>query len=390
MDNKLAYWSAGGASARGGIKRIFYPLVLAGMLLVFLCALPKSVFASDLTFRGVDLTQISPSYAKGFAFPGTVGTGVFDFQVPQWGPAPVGAVAPGSWLFFDDVVYATANSLKDANGNNVPDGLPHKLDQTVNLAQAIWFYPWQPNPHILPFSYLIFPTFSTIHVSTASTTTPAGTGIGGGVGAGGIGDILWEPFGLAFLFTDSPFAHYFKVQSNAEFFIQFPTGNFSKQDAFNPGSNVYGFLPLTETWIQPGDYFGKWLGKLSWNFDAGYFISTGNNDFLVPNDKAAFGNIAGTYQTYKTGQVFIWDNDFWYNFYKGFSLGLTVNWLEQTTADTLDGSSISNTEQSMISVGPSAFLSLGNWSGFIKIPFNVHTVNFYSLTEVQATVAYFW
>jgi hypothetical protein len=398
MNNGLAYWSAGGASARGSIKRIFCPLMLAGVLLVFLCVLPKSArAASNLTWQGIPLNQANgfctgcgPSIAKGFALPLTVGSGVFDFQVPQWGPAPVGAVAPGSWLFFDDVIYATAGSLKDADGRNVADGIPHKLDETANLIQAIWFYPWQPDPHVLPFTYLIFPSFVTAHVSTSGTSSG---GIGGGVGAGGIGDILWEPLGLAFLFTDSQFAHYFKVQSNAEFFIQFPSGNYSTQDSFNLGSNVYGFLPLTETWIQPGDYFGPWLSKLSWNFDAGYFISEGNSKFVMPITVTPPGGptlAAGSLQDYKTGQVFIWDNDFWYNLYKGFSLGLTVNWLEQATNDTLAGHSISNTGQEMISVGPSAFLSLGSWSGFIKIPFNVHTVNEYSLTEVQATVAYFW
>lgn len=368
------------------MKRVIQILACLCLVCVVGYGWPSSAQASDLMWRGVNLTKVSPSITKGFLLPGTVGTGVYDFQVPQWGPAPVGAVAPGSWLFFDDIVYATANSLKGPNGNDVNDGNPHNLDQTVNLAQAIWFYPWQPRKDILPFTYLIAPVWSTTHVSTGYN---GAGGIGAGVGAGGIGDILWEPLGMAFLFTDRPWAKDVRIQSNAEFFIQFPTGNYNQNDSFNPGSNVYGFMPLTETWIQGGPDTG-WLHNLSWNFDAGYFISTGNNQFIVPNIPAAFGKLAGTKQTYTTGQAFIWDNDFWYKIYKGFSFGMTVNWMQQTTADSLDGSNISNTEQSMVSVGPSAFLSLGNWSGFIKIPFNVHTVNFYDLTEVQATVAYFW
>ena len=335
------------------------------MLLVAQCYMTTICFAG-LKWRGQDLNDIY----KGAQLP--LGPAVFNsYSYPNGGKQIPASIPANTLIPMMLINYYTANTLKDNQGDSVHlvDNKDVSIDQTVLFPRLIWFLPWQPfNPHLRLDTDIILP----IATVAASLDRQTGKNLYG-VGGGGVGDIIWGPIEL-FITSIDLFGNGDVLWSSYETpLISFPSGSYNPNDVFNVGSNVYSVNLISENWFnfpKLGPYGGPQFHPFF-----SYTHHTGNDHFSTAQLPASVQAQLGPTTTYTTGDFAVLNLDAVYPVLEHLVAGVNCNFLWQISNDSMAGSSIVNSAQQAISIGPELDYMKGPVSFSYKASFEVRARN---------------
>jgi len=237
-----------------------------------------------------------------------------------------GAPPAGPGLYFQEyVMYYSADSLKDGNGNDIPLPGP-KLDNWLSLSQLIY----QSDKAVLLDGKLgvncMIPLVSLDFSPTITGLQDNGTGFGDLL----IGPFLqWDPV----MGTNGPrFMHRIELQ------MIFPTGKYNDDRALNPGSNFFSFNPY---WA--GTFFMTPQWTASWRL---HYLWNGKNDqpnihtFPGAEDtqagQAIHANLSSDYEVIPNT----------------LRLGVNAYYLDQITDTKMDGHNVSGRQEKVLGIGP--------------------------------------
>jgi hypothetical protein len=183
---------------------------------------------------------------------------------------------------------------------------------------------------------------------------------GGGLptNPGVLGDLLAGPF-LQWLDTKllgRPFVQRLELD------ITMPTGQYDKNYALNPGSNLWVIEPFYAfTWFLTPKF------STSWRIH--YTVPTKNDD-VSPSPFNGFSTEV------TPGQVFHFNYSFEYEFFKGFRGAVAGYYLKQLTEDEGSFGDISNSEEQVFAVGPALhYFFSDKFSAGLKTQWETSTEN---------------
>ena len=226
---------------------------------------------------------------------------------------------PGVGTFFTEYVQAyQSDEFKDKDGNDIP-GQPD-IGVLLSMNQLVHVY-----KHKLLGAHIGVDVLLPI-VSISGNGIPTNPGV--------LGDLTAGPF-LQWLDTKllgRPFVQRLELD------FTFPTGQYDKNYALNPGSNL---------WVIEPYYAFTWFltPKFSTSWRIHYTIST-KNDEVSPSPFNGFSTEV------TPGQVFHFNYSFEYEFWKGLRGAVAGYYLKQLTEDEGSSGDISNSEEQVFAIGP--------------------------------------
>ena len=251
---------------------------------------------------------------------------------------------PGVGTFFTEYVQAyQSDEFKDHDGNDIP-GLP-RVSYVLSMNQLVHVY-----KHKLLGAHLgvdvLLPVIS-ISASSPLTTNP-----------GVLGDLTVGPF-LQWLDTKllgRPFVQ------RVELDFSMPTGQYGKEYALNPGSNL---------WVIEPYYAFTWFltPQLSTSWRIHYTYSTENDD-------TSPGPFNGGSTKVTPGQAFHFNYSFEYELFKGFRGALAGYYLKQLTEDEGSSGDIPDSKEQVFAIGPAIhYFFSDKFSAGLKTQFETSTEN---------------
>jgi len=226
---------------------------------------------------------------------------------------------PGVGTFFTEYVQVyQSDEFKDNNGNDIP-GFP-RVSNILSMNQLVHVY-----KHKLLGAHIGVDVLLPV-VSINGGSLPTNPGV--------LGDLTAGPF-LQWLDTKllgRPFVQRLELD------FTFPTGQYDKNYALNPGSNL---------WVIEPYYAFTWFltPKFSTSWRIHYTIST-KNDEVSPSPFNGFSTEV------TPGQVFHFNYSFEYEFWKGLRGAVAGYYLKQLTEDEGSSGDISNSEEQVFAIGP--------------------------------------
>ena len=237
-----------------------------------------------------------------------------------------GAPPAGPGLYYQQyLMYYTADTLTDKNGNKIPLPDP-ELDNWVSLSQFVY----QSDKAVLLGGKAgincIVPYVGLDFTPTIVGLEDNGSGFGDIV----IGPFLqWDPI----MGANGPrFMQRFELQ-----FI-FPTGKYSEDRALNPGSNFFSINPYwAATFFVTPQWTTSWRLHYLWNDtnnQPNVLTFAGAED--MQSGQAIHANISTDYEVIP----------------KTLRLGLNAYYLDQITDTKVDGHNVSGRQEKVFAIGP--------------------------------------
>ena len=256
---------------------------------------------------------------------------------------------PGVGTFFTEYVQAyESDTFKDQNGDDIP-GQPD-IGVLLSMNQLVHVY-----KHKLLGAHIGVDVLLPV-VSISGNGIPTNPGL--------LGDLTVGPF-LQWLDTKllgRPIVQRFELD------FTFPTGEYDKKYALNPGSNH---------WVIEPYYAFTWFltPKLSTSWRIHYTYSTKNDD---PFD----GLKAAGVTELTPGQAFHFNYSLEYEFFKGFRGALAGYYLKQLTEDDTNLGDLKNitgdstTKEQVFAIGPAIHYFFSNqFSAGLKTSWETGTEN---------------
>jgi hypothetical protein len=240
-----------------------------------------------------------------------------------------GGPPAGPGLYFTQYLqYWQSDSFKDDEGKDMFTPSPGEdLNVWISLSQFIYM---SDQPLLWGGKWgmdLIVPVVSLdLDYDTSDPTFPQDNGTG-------IGDILvgpflqWDPV----MGSKGP-----KFMHRVELQVTLPTGKYSESRQLNPGSNTYTFNPY---WSGTVFFTPKWTASTRIH----YLWNSENKDTDVQAGQAVHANFSTAYEILP----------------KSLRIGLNGYYLQQFTETKKDGSSVSDSEERVLGIGPGLLWSLG-------------------------------
>jgi hypothetical protein len=250
---------------------------------------------------------------------------------------------PGVGTFFTEYVQVyQSDEFKDSNGDDIP-GLP-RVSSVLSVNQLVHVYKQKLLGAHIGVNVLL-PV-----VSINGGGLPTNPGV--------LGDLLAGPF-LQWLDTKllgRPFVQRLELD------ITMPTGQYDKNYALNPGSNLWVIEPFYAfTWFLTPKF------STSWRIH--YTVPTKNDD-VSPSPFNGFSTEV------TPGQVFHFNYSFEYEFFKGFRGAVAGYYLKQLTEDEGSFGDISNSEEQVFAVGPALhYFFSDKFSAGLKTQWETSTEN---------------
>ena len=250
---------------------------------------------------------------------------------------------PGVGTFFTEYVQAyQSDEFKDKDGNDIP-GQPD-IGVLLSMNQLVHVY-----KHKLLGAHIGVDVLLPI-VSISGNGIPTNPGV--------LGDLTAGPF-LQWLDTKllgRPFVQRLELD------FTFPTGQYDKKYALNPGSNLWVIEPYYAfTWFLTPQF------STSWRIH--YTISTENDD-VSPSPFNGFSTKV------TPGQVFHFNYSFEYEFLKGLRGGIAGYYLKQLTEDEGSSGDIPDSEEQVFAIGPAVhYFFSDKFSAGLKTAWETSTEN---------------
>lgn len=293
---------------------------------------------------------------------------------------PMIGISPAPGFYFTEYLsYYTADKLKDNHGRTLSlarDGV--ELDRSSAYASGNSIL-WISNLKILGGFY---GARFVVPVERLNTIMDAFTPFGPrhlSEGAGGVGDIYFDPLMLSWHEKHG----LFHITTGVD--ITAPTGSYNKRRLICVGRNLWTFTPAFQFTM-----FFPWHPKLSMGVRVDYSFNTKNDDFVIsPATAAKIGNMALTgLKTHITpGQEFHFDYGIGYSLTKldaahQFNVGVVGYYYQQINDDKTGYGSVEKDRGQVFAVGPGVWYNHKKWNiglqGFIETPvkfLNINTKN---------------
>jgi hypothetical protein len=250
---------------------------------------------------------------------------------------------PGVGTFFTEYIQAyQGDEFKDQDGNEIPGqpdiGTLVSLNQLVHISKRKFLGAHIGVDVLLPI------------VSISGNGIPANPDV--------LGDLMVGPL-LQWLDTKllgRPYLHRFELT------ISLPTGQYDRQFALNPGSNL---------WVIEPYYAFTWFltPKFSTSWRIHYTISTENDD-VSPSPFNGFSTEV------TPGQAFHFNYSFEYEFWKGFRGAVAGYYLKQLTEDEGSSGDIPDSEEQVFAIGPAIhYFFSEKFSAGLKTAFEMEAEN---------------
>jgi len=277
----------------------------------------------------------------------------------QYANPMIGISPPPGFYFTEYLSYYTADKLKDNNGRTLSlakDGA--ELDRSSAYASGNSIL-WTSNLKILGGSY---GARFVVPVERLITMTDALTPLGPkhlSEGAGGIGDIYFDPIILSWHQKQG----LFHITTGVD--ITAPTGLYNENRLLSVGRNLWTFTPAFQFTV-----FIPWYPRILVGMRIDYSFNTSNDSFIInPATAAKIGNMAlNGLKTHLTpGQEFHFDYGVGYSLTKldaahQFQVGIVGYYYQQVTDDKTGHGNIEADRGRVFSVGPGLWYNHKKWN----------------------------
>ncbi len=245
----------------------------------------------------------------------------------------------GSGLtYINYLSWATASSIKDSHGNNIPVFVNPRLNVVADLNQFLYSVPVPERFIGQPGLDLIVPLVDVNSAVGAGGAPLPDNGFG-------LGDILFGPF---FQFKPILVDHHPVFAHRLEFDVVAPTGKYDPTKAINPGSNTWQLNPYWAATVLP-------IHRLEISTRLQYLYNFKNTNPIneptgtplsTQEGQAIFDNFAVSYFVLPANPQ---------RAYAHFvCVGLNGYYFKQITENKTDGNSLSGTKEQTLGLGPGA------------------------------------
>lgn len=318
-------------------------------------------------------------FPSSFAFGGGGGhVALGQYANPMIGISP----APG-FYFTEYLSYYTADKLKDNRGRTLSlakEGA--ELDRSSAYASGNSLL-WISSVKILGGFY---GARFVVPVERLITMTDALTQLGPkhlSEGAGGVGDIYFDPIMLSWHQKQG----LFHITTGVD--ITAPTGSYNEKRMITVGRNLWTFTPAFQITA-----FFPWYPKISAGIRLDYSFNTSNDNFIIgPAAAAKIGNTALTgLKTHITpGQEFHFDYGLGYSVTKldaahQFQAGVVGYYYQQVTDDKTGQGRVEADRGRVFAIGPGLWYNHKKWNigiqGFIETAARNRTQGWFGLSTI--------
>ena len=302
----------------------------------------------------------------------------------QYANPMVGVSPPPGFVFTEYLSYYTADKLKDNHGRTLSLAKDYvELDRSSAYASGNSIL-WVSNLKILGGFY---GARFVVPVERLYTSMDAFIPFVGlrhlSEGAGGVGDIYFNPFMLSWHEKRG----LYHITTGVD--ITAPTGSYNKKRMICVGRNLWTFTPAFQFTL-----FFPWYPKISVGMRFDYSFNTPNDDFIINQGTAAkIGNPFSTFQkTHITpGQEFHFDYGIGYSLTKldaahQFSVGVVGYYYQQVNDDKTGYGSVEKDRGQVFAVGPGLWYNHKKWNiglqGFFETAAKNRTEGWFGLSTI--------
>jgi hypothetical protein len=290
--------------------------------------------------------------------------------------------APG-FVFTEYLSYYTADKLKDNHGRTLSlarDGV--KLEQSSAYASGNSIL-WVSNFKILGGFY---GARFVVPVERLNTIMNALTFFGPrhlSQGAGGVGDIYFDPFMLSWHQKQG----LFHITTGVD--ITAPTGSYNERRMICVGRNLWTFTPAFQFTV-----FVPWYPKISVGMRIDYSFNTTNDDFIInPATAVKIGNpfLTGMKTHITPGQEFHFDFGIGYSLTKldaahQVNVGVVGYYYQQVNDDKTGYGNIEKDRGRVFGIGPGVWYNHKKWNiglqGFVETGAKNRTQGWFGLSTI--------
>ncbi len=316
-----------------------YKKIFSAVCVMMTALLVVTAQAKDLSYKHINLD--AAGIHKGVALPSDPGTSLFGLTFVTGAEGLPEHLPTNALLLFPITDSQWANGSYDASGNKVEGVGNISANALILRGLYIWPKSLQPSSrHWMLSSDFVLPAMVNIHVNAGAPGTPKGLGVGGS----SVGDISFAPVALVFKGYNYPSI---TVSGYIGLLINFPTGSYSKNNAFNVGSNEYSFTFLTNPIITFPHL------NLYWDQELQYTHTTiGNGSFVLDANPAANELYTGKpISRYTTGDLLTYNSDLLYKVSETLAVGPSMAVMSQLSNDKWNHVTVKNSKQYSLAVG---------------------------------------
>lgn len=234
-----------------------------------------------------------------------------------------GIAGPGL-LFEQTIEYYRANRFTDSKGNKIPGN--NSLESWLSLTHLAYVTKLKILGGYYGFEALL-----------PATLVDLDTDLGIRGHKGGVGDVILSPFLIQWVdhkIFNMPYFH------RIDFDFILPTGRYDKDSAINIGSHVYSFNPYYAfTLLITPKLETSWRIHYLWNSKNHSPPESFHADSIQP------------------GQAFHLNYAFSYEILNGLRAGIAGYYLNQITADKVDGHKRPHSKEEVFAIGPGLMYS---------------------------------
>jgi hypothetical protein len=297
----------------------------------------------------------------------------------------VGISPPPGFYFTEYLSYYSANKLKDNSGRTLSlsrDGT--RLDRSSAYASGNRIL-WMSKFKILGGFYGAQFVVPVERLNTMiDVLTPVGP-MRMGEGRGGVGDLFFNPFILAWHEKHG----LFHITTGVD--ITAPTGPYGKYHMVNVGKHLWTIIPAFQITV-----FVPWYPKIAIGARLDYSFNTKNNDFIVNADTAAkIGNMAlsGVKTSITPGQEFHLDYGISYALLPlradpQLSVGVVGYYYQQITDDKTGVGTVEHDKGRVFAVGPGVWFNYKKWNIGLRAAFETVAKNRPEGFLILSTITY--
>jgi hypothetical protein len=291
--------------------------------------------------------------------------------------------APG-FVFTEYLSYYTADKLKDNHGRTLSLAKDYvELDRSSAYASGNSIL-WVSNLKILGGFYGARFVVPVERLYTGMDAFIPFVGLRHlSEGAGGVGDIYFNPFMLSWHEKRG----LYHITTGVD--ITAPTGSYNKKRMICVGRNLWTFTPAFQITA-----FFPWYPKISAGMRVDYSFNTPNDDFIISQGTAAkIGNLSSMGQkTHITpGQEFHFDYGIGYSLTKldashQFSVGVVGYYYQQVNEDKTGYGKFEKDRGQVFAVGPGLWYNHKKWNvglqGFFETAAKNRTEGWFGLSTI--------